>query len=284
MVPSLIAILALATPLLPTALAAQSAGCGKDPTLTAPTAYNLTVNAKPRQYFIKLPASYDKTHAYKLIFTFHALGGQASQVVAGTGGYLPWYGLPALDTGNTAIYVAPNGISNGWGNAGGEDISFVDAMIKTLEADLCVDTAHRYSTGFSYGAAMSYSIACSRAKDFRAVAALSGGPISGCEGGNDPIAYYGEHGISDSALPITMGRSMRDRFVKNNGCTSTTPAEPKSGSGTHIKTEYSGCSAEHPVTWIAFDGPHTPQPKDAGANTTFAANETWAFFSQFKQT
>jgi len=36
------------------------------------------------------------------------------------------------------------------------------------------------------------------------------------------------------------------------------------------------------VVWVEFDGPHSPQPKDKGASKTFAADETWAFFSQFK--
>ena len=40
---------------------------------------------------------------------------------------------------------------------------------------------------------------------------------------------------------------MRDRFVKNNGCTAQTPKEPTAGSGTHIKTKYEGCD-KYPVT------------------------------------
>ncbi|KAI1841909.1 hypothetical protein JX265_013079 [Neoarthrinium moseri] len=276
-------ILAVVALCLQPILAASSSGCGKAPTLTSPNAYSLTINGKSRQYFVKFPANYNQTHPYKLIFTFHALGGTASQVVAGTGGYLPWYGLPALDTGNTGIYIAPNGLNNGWANPNGDDLALTDAIIKTVEADLCIDQAHRYSTGFSYGAGMSYSIACSRAKDFRAVAVLSGAVLSGCTGGNDPIAYYGQHGVSDNVLPIAGDRTMRDRFVKNNGCTSQSPPEPAAGSGTHIKTQYSGCKSGYPVTWVAFDGDHTPQPKDKGQSTTFAANETWAFFSQFKQ-
>lgn len=39
---------------------------------------------------------------------------------------------------------------------------------------------------------------------------------------------------------------------------------------------------DKPVVWLAFDGDHTPQPKDAGMQTTFSADETWEFFSQFK--
>lgn len=76
---------------------------------------------------------------------------------------------------------------------------------------------------------------------------------------------------------------MRDRFVKNNNCTvpAQAPAEPAAGSGKHIKTTYEGCSPDHPVVWVAFDGVHNPQPTDSGSSKTFANIETWNFFSQF---
>ena len=268
--------------------AKPSPGCGNDPKLITPVAettpLTMTVNNTTRKYYVKLPANYDKNHPYRFIFTLHALGGTAQQVTVGTGGYLAWYGLPPLVNDTVgAIYIAPDGLNNGWGNQNGQDITFLSQVIKTVESDLCVDQNLRFSTGFSYGAAMSYSLACSLGKEIRAVAVLSGNPqISGCNGGKDPVAYYAEHGVSDNVLPITGGRTMRDRFVQNNGCTSQTPQEPAAGSGKHIKTVYQGCTPGYPVTWVAFDGDHTPQPKDKGETSTFAAAESWLFFSQFQ--
>src|SRR6187551_3533354 len=114
--------------------------------------------------------------------------------------------------------------------------------------------------GFSYGGAMSYSLACSRPDVFRAVAVMSGSLLSGCSGGTKPVAYYGQHGVKDSVLNISGGRSLRDRFVANNNCTKTTAPEPAAGSRKHIKTVYTGCSEDHPVVWTAFDGDHTSLP------------------------
>ncbi len=268
----------------------SSAGCGSAPKLVTANSTQMAlttmVNNKTRQYFVKLPDNYDNKHAYRLVFTLHALKGSAQQVVAGTGGYLPWYGLPPLVNDSLgAVFVAPDGLNNGWANIGGEDITFISNVMHTLGDDLCVDESLRFSTGFSYGAAMSYSVACSLGKDFRAVAALSGNPvISGCNGStNDPVAYYGQHGVSDEALPISGGRSMRDRFLKLNGCSTADAAEePAAGSGTHTRTVYKGCAPDKPVVWVAFDGPHTAQPKDKNATATFSNTETWEFFSQFK--
>jgi hypothetical protein len=54
-----------------------STGCGNDPKLvsanSAKTALTMTVNTKSRQYYVKLADNYDKSHAYRLIYTPHTL-------------------------------------------------------------------------------------------------------------------------------------------------------------------------------------------------------------------
>ncbi|KAF2731696.1 alpha/beta-hydrolase [Polyplosphaeria fusca] len=263
---------------------ANSAGCGKSPSLTSGVK-TLTVNGKSRQYTLRVPSSYSNSKPYKLIFAFHWVGGTMNDVASGGSDKELWayYGMQKKAQ-ESAILVAPQGISNGWGNSGGEDIAFVDAMRTAIEADLCVDTAQRFATGFSYGGSMSYSIACSRAKDFRAVAVISGGQLSGCAGGTDPIAYLGIHGISDGTLNIAGGRTLRDKFVGNNGCTKMSPKEPASGSKSHVQTDYSGCKEGYPVSWLAFDGGHAPAPVDGGSDSgakSYTPDVIWKFFNQF---
>jgi poly(3-hydroxybutyrate) depolymerase len=263
---------------------ANSAGCGKAPTMTSGTK-SINVNGKNRQYVIRVPTGYDQSKPYKLMFAFHWNGGSMNDVSSGGSDGAAWaYYGQQKQAGETAILVAPNGLNAGWANSGGEDLAFLDAMMKTIEGDLCVDTTKRFSMGFSYGGSMSYSIACSRGKDFRAVAVISGGQLSGCSGGNDPVAYLGIHGINDGTLNISNGRSLRDKFVKNNGCASQSPKEPANGSKSHVKTAYSGCKAGYPVTWIAFDGGHAPAPVDGGADSgarSYMPGEIWSFFNQF---
>jgi dienelactone hydrolase len=181
--------------------------------------------------------------------------------------------------------VAPQGIGNGWANSGGQDVAFVDAMVSQIEAGLCVDTTQLFAAGFSYGGAMSYALACSRATVFRAVAVYSGANLSGCNGGNQPIAYMGLHGVRDNVLPISLGRELRDTFVRANGCTPQNPPEPANGSLTHIITTYSGCKSGYPVVWAAFDGAgHDPGPIDGSTGDgwhTWTSGAVWQFFTQF---
>ncbi|WP_240776842.1 ricin-type beta-trefoil lectin domain protein [Nonomuraea basaltis] len=265
---------------------AATAGCGNTPTLRSGM-QSITTSGKNRSYILRIPDNYNNSTQYRLIFGFHWNGGTANDVDSGgTSGY-PWsyYGLRALSN-NTAIFVAPQGINNGWANSGGEDVTFVDDMIRRIEADLCVDTSQRFALGFSYGGGMSYALACARATVFRAVAVYAGGQLSGCSGGTEPVAYIGLHGLRDPVLNISAGRSLRDRFVRNNGCTPQNPPEPAQGSLTHIVTYYSGCRAGYPVAWAAFDAGHTPGPVD-GRPGDFEPGENswtrpvvWEFFTQ----
>lgn len=258
---TLLPIAAIAT----AALAQSSGGCSGQATLKSGIQ-----NIDGREYTLKIPDNYDSSNPYRLVFGFHWLGGSMGDVVNGNS--VPkWYGLDALSEGS-AIFVAPNGIDNGWANPGGRDIAFVESIIEQVEADLCVDQTQRFATGFSYGGGMSYSIACSKAGDFRAVAPIAGGLISGCEGGKDPIAYLGIHGISDNVLPISGGIELANTFVKNNGCQAKEVAQPSPGSGQNVRTDFEGCS--QPVSFIAWDGGHVGAP--AG---DFAPQATWEFFT-----
>lgn len=185
----------------------------------------------------------------------------------------PWYGLETHAQGST-IFVAPNGKNAGWANNGGEDVAFIDAITKQVESDLCVDQSSRFATGFSWGGGMSYSLACSRAKQFKAVSVLSGGVISGCDGGNDPIAYLGIHGINDGVLPFQGGVNLVQKFVKNNRCQQANIGTPQSGSHSSVRTDFKGCSK--PVSFIAYDGGHVAAP--LGVGSSLPPDATWTFF------
>ena len=260
---------------------ATTAGCGKAPTLTSGTR-SIQSGGQNRTYILRIPDNYNNSHPYRLVFGLHWLNGSANAVASA--GY---YGLQPLSN-NSTIFVAPQGIDNGWANTGGRDLTFVDDLTNLIENGLCVDTSQVFAMGWSYGGAMSYALACARPNVFRAVTVLSGANLSGCNGGTQPVAYLGIHGTHDSVLNISNGRSLRDTFVRNNGCTAQNPPEPAQGSLTHIATNYSGCRAGYPVRWIAFDGDHTPSPVDGSTSPndsrTWTSGEAWRFFTQFETT
>ncbi|KAH7386571.1 putative esterase [Cadophora sp. MPI-SDFR-AT-0126] len=263
-----------------------SPGCDKPATLTNGN-HTITVNGKQRAFVVRLPQNYDIHKQYRLFFEFHWAHGSASQII--NGGYAtPYYGLPPLDKNNSGIYIVPEGLDEGgyqgWANTNGQDVNFTDAMLTTIQNGLCIDQNLIFSLGHSYGAGMSYALACARSKVFRAVAINSGANISGCSGGTSPVAMYIQHAIGDSTLPISAGRAIRDQFVKNNGCTPQS-SEVQPPQGGHTNVVYKGCSANYPLTWVPFQNNqntgHVPAPVDTGATVSFTPGNNWDFFSQF---
>jgi len=244
-----------------------SVGCGKTSTVTFTTVPGESgttagfgtggyVKIGSRGFAMRLPDNYDKSKPYWLIFGFHWNGGNSKEVdTGGSNGYtMAHFGLQKLSN-NGAIFVAPDGLNAGWG---GDNLPFVDDMVKLITENYCVDTTRLYTNGFSYGGGMSYAIACARAKVFRGAAIYEGAVLSGCVGGTDPIAYWQMAGTTDNTCTISMATPMRDQFAKNNGCTlpATEPPRPKSISDAHICTDYTGCSSGHPLRWCVHAAGH----------------------------
>jgi polyhydroxybutyrate depolymerase len=255
-----------------------STGCGK----TAPASgrASIDVAGTMREYILALPENYAPEKAYRLIFTWHAWGGSA-QGTAGNGrnGY---YGLLGASEGE-AILVSPEGLpfggdSLGWGNEGGQDIAFLNAMLERFDKELCFDKNRVFSTGFSFGGMMSNAVACSGLA--RAVAPMAGNSsVAGCKDGTKPVAYMGFHGDADTVVAIDGGETARDVFIERNGCGAATPSDSNwcELAGSNYQpcacTTYQGCTAGYPVTWCEFKGPHTPAPN--------SAKTIWDFFAQF---
>ena len=138
----------------------------------------------------------------------------------------------------STIFIAPDGIGQGWGQ-GAADLTFTDDILKQVEGNLCIDKSRIFSTGFIFGAAMSYALACARPGMLRAIVLYAGGVVSGCMGGSigTPIPYLETHGTDDGVFPISPvtqnnggpGKAIRNAMVKVNGCTAQDPSPPADG-------------------------------------------------------
>jgi poly(3-hydroxybutyrate) depolymerase len=252
---------------------------------------NITSGGQQRGFAMRLPDNYDNTHPYGLFFAFHWNGGDSkAQDTGGDNGYFTaYYGIQRKSK-NGMFFVAPDSIGSGWSNGSDSDLHFTDDMVKLISDNYCIDMSNLITSGFSWGGGMSYELACARASTksntagyaFRAAIIFEGANISGCDGsGKDAIALWQTVGLTDTTCPVSMATPIRDQFITNNGCTgwtsesgnvssaqktgTTSPAQepprpPTPGQyinpGGHVCTNYTGCSAGHPIRWCVHQSGH----------------------------
>jgi poly(3-hydroxybutyrate) depolymerase len=261
------------------ASAPRSAGCDKTKTLANGT-LSIQSGGKTRKYILNVPASYDKSKPYRLVFAFAESGSSAQSVATRN-----YFRMAGYDTKNT-IFVAPDA-ENGAGSWSKNDVAFTDAILAQLEGDLCIDKSRIFATGFSFGGAMSLALACTRADVFRGVAFFSGADLTGSCPSTPlakPIAYYASQASGDaSGDPIpSSGRIKQAQFAAVNGCTAEPNATvfPAAGKA-HTCTVYKNCKAGYPTVYCVFNGPHGWEPNDPGQSTSWNPPEAWKFITQF---
>ena len=240
-----------------------SVGCGAPAKLTNGRR-TINVNGLNREYVLDIPSNYNQNNPYKLVFGWHWRGGSANDVV-GQG----YYGMKSLSN-NSAIFVAPDRAAgtDGWTNANGRDIAFLQSMLTQLKSSLCIDESRIFSTGWSYGGMMSFAVGRELPTTFRAIAPVSGAFLTPHVDSGSATAAWIAHGTSDNVVSHSSGAQARDAYVRANGCSNTTvPVQPSPC------VEYQNCAAGKPVVWCSFNGGHT-QP-------SFYRSGAWNFFNRF---
>jgi len=244
--------------------ATSAAGCGGSSKLTTGM-HSLTSDGIQRDYWIEMPAAYDRNKAYPLIIGLHWRDGSAADVYGWSG----FFGLKNL-YGDNAIFVAPQGLDKGWANTGDRDIRFLRAMISEVQQGACTDTQRVFATGFSFGGMMSNAIGCQMGDVVRAIVPMAGSLWSGCASSSNKVAAMFIHAKDDNVVPYTAGMEARDLFLKRNSCSAATVPVGSNGC-----VEYQGCDSGKPVIWCGTETGGHWYPN-------FSAQESKAFFDRFK--
>jgi predicted esterase len=294
--------------------AKPSKGCGvKDGPKTLTTGGTSIANGLPtstrlkikdREYIIDIPADYDPAHPYRLIFSWHqAYGSDTGNAV----GQYPANNGPNFDAKNYAyfglhreataakdpvIFVAPGGIGNfPWDY--NRDVALFDDLLALVTTNLCIDESRVFTTGFSFGAMMSYALSIGRQSKLRGAVTMAAANYNFTQPTNShaPIAYFGITGMSDGTCPwgdnTRGGKACVLQHAQDNGCTIPGDiATAKGGSKNHVCYDFEGCKAGYPVKVCTFDGNHTPSAVADGSSggddglKAFVPPLAWAFISK----
>jgi poly(3-hydroxybutyrate) depolymerase len=150
-----------------TETARPSLGCNKAPAIAK--GQFVSAPLMGRTTWVRLPASYDPSRAYPLVFVWK--GCSAAGITA--------YGMDTV-AGNEAI-IAQGDFPPGaacYDTADGAkfvDLPVFDALLQDIETKYCVDQNHVFSVGFSSGAWLTFFLGCQRGDVLRGIGTVAGG-------------------------------------------------------------------------------------------------------------
>ena len=133
-----------------------------------------------REYIIYLPADYNATNEYPVLFNFHGGSGYADDFIYTNDM------RPIADTANfIAVYpqgaIDPDGGTTSWihkAPTDHDDIFFIEAIINNLNEEYLIDLSRVYACGYSEGAIFSYELGCRLNDKIAAFAAVSGSMLA----------------------------------------------------------------------------------------------------------
>ena len=182
----------------------------------------LTSGGKERAYELDIPAGYDGTKPYAVVFGLHSLTVDY-RIVPGMSGFADMN--PTYDF----IVVSPSGLIstvpywNAAPAADNYDVTFLTELLDHVEATLCVDTARVFSVGMSNGAQMSSLLACRLPDRIAAIAPIAGVEFNEpCTGAPVPVIAF--HGVADPIVPYAGGGLNSVTIANQNFYKGTVPA------------------------------------------------------------
>jgi polyhydroxybutyrate depolymerase len=191
---------------------------------------------------VHVPPGYDPAKPAPLVVLLHGYGGSGRDIVDELR-----LGAAAAERG--FLYVAPDGtldstISRFWNatdaccdfeGAGVDDATYLEGVIKEIQAKFAVDPKRIDVVGHSNGAFMSYAMACTHADAIAAIVSLAGATFK------DPTACAPKHPVAILEIHGTA-----DDTIYFDGGTITLP-------GGHSMGAYPGARASV-ATWAKYDG------------------------------
>jgi polyhydroxybutyrate depolymerase len=206
-----------------------------------------------RAYELVVPKSYDGTKPYAVVFGLHALTVSYKFIPS-------MVGFELADRYHF-IGVAPSGRLNGttpfWMAAptpDNYDVQFIGALLDRLEATMCIDPSHVFSTGMSNGAQMSSLLACRMPDRITAIAPVSGEEfLAPCDGAPVPIMAF--HGSVDPILPYAGGGLNATTIAAQNYWKGAVPAGMPAPLGIDASMQrwarHNHCDAKYVETRVA---------------------------------
>jgi polyhydroxybutyrate depolymerase len=190
---------------------ASSEGCQPSrPHAVGLTEHRVEVDGLTRSFLLHVPRSYTGETAVPLVFDLQASGISPAVELQVTGmdraaeeaGFvvvLPQAAMPFAGGGATWNIPFRDGEV--------DDVDFVEQILETIGARLCIDSTRVYAAGFSGGARFASELACKLPNKFAAIGAVAGlrhphGHEGACRAGAPVVPIIAFHSTDDPVNPF----------------------------------------------------------------------------------
>ncbi|WP_421782390.1 alpha/beta hydrolase family esterase [Kiloniella litopenaei] len=156
-----------------------------------------------RSYQVKVPPDWDKKSPLPVLMHFHGWGRTGKNVVNNPR-------ITQATDKHGFLLVAPDGLGKSWDfwDKTSRDTPFAKAILADLKTKWPLDENRIYLSGFSYGSAMAWRLACESDQDFAGLLAIAGTLWQQediqCQGG--PIKVTHVHGLKDNVMSLPKGK------------------------------------------------------------------------------
>ena len=243
----------------------------------------LAFDGRTRSYLLHVPPGIAPNMSRPLVLAFHGVPSGPQEIRSVTG-------FDALADLEGFVVAYPQAIDDWWTGCANcnsraflldiDDVGFVRALIRQLEADAGIDPRRVYAAGFSNGALFTQRLACDAADRIAAFAivaatALEPDAVPPCAPGmRPPIVFF--HGSLDPSFPpggrifgepptAVSTLSIRETlaaWVELNGCQPATPArtdlpDVEPDGTTAARETWSGCGRGDLIFYEITGGGHT---------------------------
>ncbi|WP_085909916.1 alpha/beta hydrolase family esterase [Kiloniella majae] len=157
-----------------------------------------------RSYQVKTPSNWDGKSLLPILMHFHGWGRTGRNVLNNPR-------ITEATDKHGFLLVAPDGLGKSWDFWGktSRDTPFAQAILKNLKTKWPIDENKVYLSGFSYGSAMAWRLACESGQEFAGLLAIAGTLWQQedieCQAG--PINITHVHGLKDNVMSLPRGNN-----------------------------------------------------------------------------
>ena len=251
-----------------------------------------------RTALVHVPADYDGSEEYPLVFSWHGYGSNAAD-------HLAYADFRPLAESEHFLIVVPQGAGTPTrfnleaGIVGDtDDVAFTNELLDRVAADYCLDASRVYSSGVSNGGGMSALLACRVPERFAAIGmdalllhpepcATPSPAVLGMMGNADLVVpFQGGRVNCCGGWPIAPAVETMRSWAEHAGCDDDGREQEVAD---HVdRTTWTGCDGDVEVQYYVIDGgghtwPGAPDTSQLGpTNQEIDASKVmWDFFKRF---